>query len=472
MKGISQWIWIVGSIISAVIIFTIAINQMLLANRSIIEQRSIDQFNEIASNLNNFCWEFAGRKGELTVNLGDMVEGIYAAETPNDKYEKEQLINNIILNKNSTGKYLCLKIEGKRFNCKQFECNVTFPFIGYVPEKFSLSALINSLMGKGKIYTYLITLWRTPDGIDVYLVEHAPTTTALSTITTSTIAPGPTTTAQSTTTTPAPAGCKPEDIVKLVDSKTMIDTLNYLIQNPRNYGSDWNKKTADYISDKLKSYGLENVHFEDFDSGKGRNVVGELGTGSNIIVVTGGHRDTPKGTCFSWPCPGAVDNGGGTVAVMEVARVLASCKNYIKTNKLRFVLFDGEELGMWGSYAYAEDHMDKNNENINRMVNFDCVGDKDSTGLVVYRTADDFSNSADKGCQSLNINCEKVNGAGSSSDQIPFASRGAKILWIKVNNGCGTCYHQSCDDMSRIGSAQMDWTGKLGVYVLSDLYLK
>ena len=241
MKGISQWIWIVGSIISAVIIFTIAINQMLLANRSIIEQRSIDQFNEIASNLNNFCWEFAGRKGELTVNLGDMVEGIYAAETPNDKYEKEQLINNIILDKNSTGKHLCLKIEGKRLDCKQFECNVTFPFIGYVPEKFSLSALINSLMGKGKIYTYLITLWRTPDGIDVYLVEHTPTTTILSTITTIS---GTTTTAQSTTTTPTPAGCKPDDIVKLVDSNSIYNYVKYLTQKPRPYGSQWDIDTA------------------------------------------------------------------------------------------------------------------------------------------------------------------------------------------------------------------------------------
>lgn len=470
MKGISQWIWIVGSIISAVIIFTIVFNQMFLSSRTVIEQRSINQFDEIASKLSTMCWESVGRREELTINIGDMVEGIYAAGTIHDEYEKEQLINNIILNKNSTGDYLCLSIEGKRLDCKQFDCNVSFPFIGYVPEKFSLSALVNSLMGKGKIYTHLLTLQRFPNGINVYLEETAPTTT---TITTTTIIPGATTTSQSTTTTiPTPAGCKPEEIVKLVDSKIMLDTLTYLTQNPRNYGSDWNKKTADYISDKLKSYGLDNVHFEDFDSGSGRNVVGELGTGSNIIVVTGGHRDTPKGTCFSWPCPGAVDNGGGTVAVMEVARVLASCKNYIKTNKLRFVLFDGEERGMWGSYAYAEDHIDKNNENINRMVNFDCVGDKDSTGLVVYRTADDFSNSADRGCQLLNINCEKVNGAGSSSDQTPFASRGVKILWIKVNNGCGTCYHQSCDDMSRIGSAQMDWTGKLGVYVLSDLYLK
>jgi len=457
MKGISQWVWIVGSIISAVIIFTIAINQMLLANRSIIEQRSIDQFNEIASNLNNLCWEFAGRKAELTVNLGDMVEGIYAAETPYDKYEKEQLINNIILNKNSTGKYLCLKITDKRLNCKQFECNVSFPFIGYVPEKFSLSALINSLMGKGKIYTYLLTLWRVPNGIDVYLVETAPTTT---TITTTTTIPGLT-----TTTTPTPQQCKPEELVKLVDSNEMIKNINYLIQNPRPYKSNWNKQTADYIKTTLESYSLDNVYFEDFNSGNGRNVIGELGSGSNVIIVTGGHRDGVSN------CPAAVDNAAGTATVMEAARVLAACKSSIKNYKIKFVLFDGEELGMYGSHAYVNAH---SNENIQRMFNFDCLGLKGSSGLTIFRTAKDLSDSSDKACQSLGINCDKRGQAPGNSDHSPFDDANIPYLWA-INYGytCGACYHcYSCtDDISQIDGTRMEWAGKLTVYVLADLYL-
>jgi len=472
MKGVAQWILVIGSIIVALIIFAIAYNQILQVNQGIIEQRSIDQYNEIVSNLNNLCWSYIGTRKPLTINLGQTIEGIYAANSSYVDYEKEQLINSITSNKYSSGNYFCLKISNKRLICKNFECNVNFPFIGYIPEQFSLTALYYSLMGKGKIYTYQITLRRDADAINVFISGQEPTTTIPRTSTTSN---GTTTTANQTsttiTTTTIVTECKSEELVKSVDSNIMIETLKYLIQNPRNYGSDWNKKTADYISEKLKSYGLDNVHFEDFDSGSGRNVVGEIGTGNNIIVVTGGHRDTPKGTCYSWPCPGAVDNGGGAVNVMEVARVLASCKNYIKNNKLRFVLFDGEELGMVGSGAYATQHMDNNGENINRMVNFDCIGDKDATGLTVYRTADDFSKSADKGCQLLDINCQKVNSAGSSSDQTPFASRGAKILWIKINNGCGSCYHQSCDDINRIGSSQMEWSAKLGTYVLADLYL-
>jgi hypothetical protein len=42
MKGASEWIWIVGSIIAAIIMFTIAYNQIASSNRTIVEQRSID----------------------------------------------------------------------------------------------------------------------------------------------------------------------------------------------------------------------------------------------------------------------------------------------------------------------------------------------------------------------------------------------------------------------------------------------
>jgi len=194
MKGISEWIWIVGGIIGALIVFAIAYNQILLANRAIVEQRSIDQFKEVVSKLKTMCWEIIGRKEEIPATFGDMVEGVYSVKSNDVIYEKEQLINSIILNKNSTGDFICQKIEGKRVNCYQLDCNATFPFIGYVPKEFSLSALVNSLMGKGSLYVYNLVLLRTSDGIDVYLLENLPTTTTLS---------------GSSTTTTLPTACSP-----------------------------------------------------------------------------------------------------------------------------------------------------------------------------------------------------------------------------------------------------------------------
>ncbi len=68
-------------------------------------------------------------------------------------------------------------------------------------------------------------------------------------------------------------------------------------------------------------------------------------------VIFGAHLD-------SWDGPGsqgACDNGTGTTAVMEAARILAKF-NVKPKRTIRFVLFGGEEEGLLGSMAYVKDH--------------------------------------------------------------------------------------------------------------------
>ncbi|NIT61156.1 MAG: M20/M25/M40 family metallo-hydrolase, partial [Aliifodinibius sp.] len=63
------------------------------------------------------------------------------------------------------------------------------------------------------------------------------------------------------------------------------------------------------------------------------------------IYVIGCHYDV-----YTNGAPGADDNGSGTAATMEIARVL-STSSYKRTIKL--IGFSGEELGLLGSAAYA-----------------------------------------------------------------------------------------------------------------------
>ncbi|MFH7880985.1 MAG: hypothetical protein QXI09_03190, partial [Candidatus Aenigmatarchaeota archaeon] len=151
-----EWIWIAASIIAGLIIFSLAYNQIVQMNVAITEQKSLEQFEEIANIVNNLCWSFAGNKREYRVVLSENVEGIYAAKTPYEKYRREELIDYILLQQNSFGNYLCIQITNKRTKCKELDCNTSIPFIGSVPEKFSLSMLVNKLMGKGKVSEYLL----------------------------------------------------------------------------------------------------------------------------------------------------------------------------------------------------------------------------------------------------------------------------------------------------------------------------
>jgi carboxypeptidase Q len=67
-------------------------------------------------------------------------------------------------------------------------------------------------------------------------------------------------------------------------------------------------------------------------------------------VMAGAHLD-------SWvAADGAADNGAGTVAVMEVARVLAKL-NVKPRRTIRFALWTGEEQALLGSMAYVERYL-------------------------------------------------------------------------------------------------------------------
>jgi hypothetical protein len=87
------------------------------------------------------------------------------------------------------------------------------------------------------------------------------------------------------------------------------------------------------------------------------NTVGEV-RGSekpDEFVVVGAHLD-------SWDlATGTMDNGTGSCVVLETARTIAALarQGYRPKRTIRFVLFTGEEQGLWGSRRYVEKHKDE-----------------------------------------------------------------------------------------------------------------
>jgi len=68
--------------------------------------------------------------------------------------------------------------------------------------------------------------------------------------------------------------------------------------------------------------------------------------------VISGHYDDCHGDCTrgDGDAPGADDNGSGSAAVLEAAKVMAT-SHFRGT--IIFAIFDGEELGLWGSEHFA-----------------------------------------------------------------------------------------------------------------------
>jgi len=75
--------------------------------------------------------------------------------------------------------------------------------------------------------------------------------------------------------------------------------------------------------------------------------------------------------------PGADDNASGTQTILAAASIL---KDYNLNNTVKFIGFSGEELGLFGSAAYAQ-KADDRNDTIIGVLNFDMIawdGNKDN----------------------------------------------------------------------------------------------
>jgi hypothetical protein len=72
------------------------------------------------------------------------------------------------------------------------------------------------------------------------------------------------------------------------------------------------------------------------------------------LFVMSAHYDDCNGDCTNGTrvAPGADDNGSGSSAVLEAARVMAP---HHFRGTIVFAIFDGEELGLWGSQHYADE---------------------------------------------------------------------------------------------------------------------
>lgn len=87
--------------------------------------------------------------------------------------------------------------------------------------------------------------------------------------------------------------------------------------------------------------------------------------------------------------PGVNDDGSGTAAVLELARVMSQ---YEWNNTVVFIAFDGEEYGLIGSHAYAE-RAKKDKRQIEAVLNNDIIGSEaTSSGRISNRVLSLFSN--------------------------------------------------------------------------------
>lgn len=190
--------------------------------------------------------------------------------------------------------------------------------------------------------------------------------------------------------------------------------------------------------------------------GIARNIVGEIPGNDSLQgwIVACGHYDGHD------ICQGAGDNAAGTAVLMEAARLLAPLREHLQAG-IRFILFSGEELGLYGSYAYAATHADE--MDIIRVVfNVDVVGMAMPLILLPQSSPDLSAWFKTLPLEDLDV---KVNDSPKAfimnSDHFPFSEKGVQAVWAVTSSpgSGGNWGHTAADTIDKLEPRLLRMTG-------------
>ncbi len=221
--------------------------------------------------------------------------------------------------------------------------------------------------------------------------------------------------------------------------------------------------------------------FENLQTIKLLNVVATIqgSTYPEVQVLITGHYDDISEDASNW-APGADDNGSGTVSLLAAADAL---RGYQLTNTVKLVAFCGEEQGLLGSAAYAQEAYDRGDQ-IAGVLNFDMIAwDGNGDDVIELHSGLPSANQAladlligavsDYG---LNLVVQKItSGATDRSDHASFWDYDyPAILGIEDFDDFNAYYHSTGDRVSAFDTAYYVNFTRLavaGISILADPFL-
>lgn len=243
----------------------------------------------------------------------------------------------------------------------------------------------------------------------------------------------------------------------------------------REVGTKGEKLAAEYLANRMKNIGLvpkgdngtflqefskktsSNPHLDETADGNvivGYNLLGYINNNKPHTVVIGAHYDHLGYGGFGSmhkgePAihSGADDNASGVAGVLRLAEQIKKLKD-LNYNYL-FILFSGEERGLWGSNIYVNKKLDDKSM-VNYMVNLDMIGRLKENNLLSVSgvgSSDQFDEVLDKSLIG-NLTIKKQSTGIGGSDHASFYNAGIPVL--SFFSGMHLDYHKPTDTYEKI----------------------
>ncbi|UYQ92759.1 M20/M25/M40 family metallo-hydrolase [Chitinophaga horti] len=187
----------------------------------------------------------------------------------------------------------------------------------------------------------------------------------------------------------------------------------------------------------------------------GTNVIGYINNNAPTTIIIGAHYDhlgygedeNSLGAGEKAIHNGADDNASGTAALLELGRQLKASKN--KKSNYLLIAFSGEELGLFGSKYYTQNHT-LDFKKVNFMINMDMVGRLDNNkGLQIGGIGTSPSwGSILKASLPKELKVTYDSSGTGPSDHTSFYRSDLPVLFLFT--GTHSDYHKPTDDADKI----------------------
>lgn len=249
-----------------------------------------------------------------------------------------------------------------------------------------------------------------------------------------------------------------QDLVTAVQQPSYQSDLETLAsRHTRLSTSDDFAELAQWAEEQFAGFGFETRReFVSVNGGASRNVVADKSgrrQGPRDLIVVTAHLDSINlegGEASS--APGADDNASGSAAVLAMARLLA---HHEAAHDMRFILFGGEEQGLFGSRQHIQALSATEQDRIRAVVNMDMIGSSNTATPAVLIEGHIISQEL---IDTLALSAMTYTGlqvqtslTPFASDHVPFIRAGIPaVLTIEGADGANQNVHSARDTLNTI----------------------
>jgi hypothetical protein len=265
---------------------------------------------------------------------------------------------------------------------------------------------------------------------------------------------------QERTATRAPPTPWIRKLVDKVSATTFQADLTQLVSFPTRFSTSAHyAKASDAARTQLQAMGYT-TRFQNItvNGGASRNVIAEKkgsAAGARKVMLVTAHLDSInlKGGPTA-DAPGADDNGSGSAGLLEMARVL---RDHRSKHDLRFILFGGEEEGLFGSKHYVAKLSASERARIQAVVNMDMIASLNTSTQSVLLEGATLSQRVIDGLKEAAATYTTLTIETSlnpfASDHVPFINAGIPaVLTIEGSDNTNNRVHSSNDTIDHLKS--------------------